>query len=318
MRLGLQIDMRNPPEAKRSWAEHYARWLDRIAEAERLGCDAVWLPEHHLFDDGYLTQPLAFAAALAMRTQHMRIGTAVLLAPLRPPILIAEEAALVDLLSNGRLELGIGAGYRIPEYDAYGADHPGRFRAVRRYLRELPRLLEEVVIPPPVQRPLPLWLGTNTEIGARAAGRNGAGLLNASPRLLDAYLAGLEEGGRDRSEARMAAWTFAMVADDPDAVYDRIAPHYMYIVNSYRRYMVEGTGKPEPPPLPASEARTFKSSMLPALEVWTPEQAVARIHQLSDGLPVTDMWFYADFGAVPEEIVERHLELLFTRVKPAL
>ncbi len=317
MRLGLQIDLRNPIDERRPWADHYAHWLDRIAEADQLGCDAVWLPEHHLFEDGYLTQPLTFAAAIAMRTRRLRIGTAVLLAPLRPAILIAEEAALVDILSRGRLELGIGAGYRIPEYEAYGVDPGQRFQAVRRCLRELPRLLEEVS-PPPVQRPMPLWLGTNTPRGARAAGRQGAGLLNAKQALLGPYLEGLEEGGRDRSQARMAAWAFSIVADDPEAVYDQIAPHYMYVVNSYRRYMVEGTGKPKPPLLPASAARTFQSSMLPALEVLTPDQTVARIESLTAGLPVSDMWFYADFGSMPAAIVDRHIELLFTAVRPAL
>ena len=72
------------------------------------------------------------------------------------------------------------------------------------------------------------------------------------------------------------------------------------------------------PILPASEARTFRSSMLPALEVLTPDQAAARVRQITDGLPVTDFWFYGDFGAMPSDIVDRHLELLFGTLRPAL
>src|SRR3954468_9174984 len=123
MRVGIYTDLRNPPPWRRDWAGHYARVLDRIVEAERLGAGSVWLSEHHLFEDGYLPQPLTFAAAIAARTSRMRIGTAVLLAPLRPAGQIAEEAAIVDLVSEGRLELGLGSGYLPDEFAAYGADH---------------------------------------------------------------------------------------------------------------------------------------------------------------------------------------------------
>src|SRR3954447_12944960 len=120
MKVGIYLDLRNPPQWRRGWQELYAQKLDRVVEAERLGLESVWLSEHHLFADGYLPQPLVFAAALAARTRRLRIGTAVLLAPLRTAIDVAEQAAVVDQLSGGRLELGLGAGYRVPEFAAYG------------------------------------------------------------------------------------------------------------------------------------------------------------------------------------------------------
>jgi hypothetical protein len=86
-----------------------------VQNAESAGADSVWLSEHHFFDDGYLPQPMTLAAAIASRTQRLRIGTAVLIAPLRSAVQIAEEAAIVDLVSGGRFELGLGAGYRVPE-----------------------------------------------------------------------------------------------------------------------------------------------------------------------------------------------------------
>ena len=122
MQLGIYLDMRNPPPWPRSWTGLYRETIDLVADAERRGCQAVWLTEHHGFEDGYLSQPLALAAALAVRTRSMRIGTAVVLAPLRHPLHIAEEAALVDVLSAGRLELGLGAGYVRTEFEAFGAD----------------------------------------------------------------------------------------------------------------------------------------------------------------------------------------------------
>ena len=65
MQVGLFLDMRNPPQWERPWAAFYGDALDRIVEAEQLGIDSVWLTEHHFFEDGYLPQPLTFAAAIA-------------------------------------------------------------------------------------------------------------------------------------------------------------------------------------------------------------------------------------------------------------
>ena len=121
LKVGLFFDLRNPPGWRRPWADHYAATLELIEGAEAKGADAVWLSEHHFFEDGYLPQPLTFAAAVAARTARVRIGTAITIAALRHPLHLAEEAAIVDILSAGRVELGIGASYRIPYYETVGA-----------------------------------------------------------------------------------------------------------------------------------------------------------------------------------------------------
>ena len=69
LQVGLFVDGRNPPEWRRPWAEHYERLVDIAAEADGLGADCIWLTEHHGFEDGYLTQPLVLAAAIATRTR---------------------------------------------------------------------------------------------------------------------------------------------------------------------------------------------------------------------------------------------------------
>jgi alkanesulfonate monooxygenase SsuD/methylene tetrahydromethanopterin reductase-like flavin-dependent oxidoreductase (luciferase family) len=179
MRVGLTFDLRNPRPWRRPWPHVYGRALDLITEAERLGADSIWTTEHHFFDDGYLPQPLTFCAAAAARTTRVRLGTAILIAPLRPAVQIAEEAAVVDLISDGRLDLGLGAGYRVPEFQAFGADIRSRMPVSFERTREVRNLLATCVTPPPVQDPLPIWLGYRGPRGAYHAGLLGAGLLRA-------------------------------------------------------------------------------------------------------------------------------------------
>ena len=127
MRVGLFVDLRNPAWCARPWTQHVARTLELIEHADASGAGSVWFTEHHLFADGYLPQPLTFLAAVAARTRTITIGTAVLLAALRPAPLVAEEVAVVDQISGGRLQLGIGAGYSPREYDLYDKDLSKRY-----------------------------------------------------------------------------------------------------------------------------------------------------------------------------------------------
>ena len=197
MRIGIYLDLRNPPEWRRPWPDFYRQSLDLAGQAEEWGADSVWLSEHHFFEDGYLPQPLTFAAAVAARTRRIRIGTAVVLAPLRLAVQIAEEAVVVDQISNGRLDLGLGAGYAYDEFEAY------RRRPVQAVHHHRPASAGSAgaagrrckVTPPPVQSPFPIWLGYNGPQGARRAGRLGCGLLSINPASVAPYTEGLAEGG---------------------------------------------------------------------------------------------------------------------------
>jgi alkanesulfonate monooxygenase SsuD/methylene tetrahydromethanopterin reductase-like flavin-dependent oxidoreductase (luciferase family) len=217
MDVGLYFDFRNPPDWRREWARHYAESLDLASYADQLGISQIWLSEHHFFEDGYLPQPLTLAAAMAVRTKNARIGTAVLLAALRPSLLIAEEAAVVDILSGGRLDLGIGAGYRIPEFSAFGTDISKRYELVEERVIEIREWwLGGRLTPPPIQRPIPIWGGFFGPRGAALAGRLNVGLLAANHDLLVHYQNGLRDGGHDPSSARMRVNVEIVLSDDPE------------------------------------------------------------------------------------------------------
>ena len=234
MKLGLFFDLRNPEPWARPWPDVFARNLDLVERAEQGGLGSVWFTEHHLFSDGYLPQPLTFLAAVAARTRTITIGTAVLLAALRPAPLVAEEAAVVDQISGGRLQLGIGAGYSPREYELYDKDLSKRYGLTDAAVAEIRRLLDDgVVTPPPAQRPFPIWLGYQGPQGARRAGRLGVGLLSLDRRLLEPYREGLVEGGHDPASARTGGMLDIVVADDPEATLHRILPHFLHQANTY-------------------------------------------------------------------------------------
>ena len=107
-----------------------------------LGAGSAWVSEHHGFEDGYSPQPLTFAAAIAARTSRVRIGTAIMLGPLRPALDTAEQAAIVDILSDGRVDLGLGTGYRASEYRAFEREIEGRYPKLEATVREIRRVWE--------------------------------------------------------------------------------------------------------------------------------------------------------------------------------
>ena len=321
MKLGLYFDLRNPAPWARPWPEVYGRALDLVVEAERLGAASVWFSEHHLFTDGYLPQPLTFAAAAAARTSRVRIGTAVLVAALRPAALVAEEAAVIDQLSGGRLELGIGAGYSVPEYELYNADIAKRYGLTDAAVAEIRRLLDDgIVTPPAAQNPFPLWLGYQGPQGAKRAGRLGVGLLSLDRSLLDPYREGLIEGGHDPATARTGGMLDIIVADDPEEAFERILPHYAHQLNSYRAAAVAGSGRDAPKEITVEKLRggAAQKGQIPGLRVLTPTDAVSAIREATEGSPVEHVYLWASVAGMPDDLVERHVELTCTQVAPNL
>jgi alkanesulfonate monooxygenase SsuD/methylene tetrahydromethanopterin reductase-like flavin-dependent oxidoreductase (luciferase family) len=302
-RLGLYLDLRNPG-GTRPWPDVYRTSLDRVAEAERRGLGSVWTTEHHGARDGYLPQPLTVCAALAARTTQVRIGTAVLLAPLRHAQHIAEEAAVVDILSSGRLELGLGAGWNENEFAAFGADRTRRFAVLEETAAAVLGLWESAAAtPPPVQTPIPLWIGARGPKGARLAGRLGAGLLWIDRELMDPYTAGLVEGGHAPGSARVCGLANVFLADDPERVHAEVkAAGRAARAASYRGEGARPKARPQ---------------ALLDLEIVDPEGAAAHIADRIVGLPVSDVFCFERIGAVSEDLCDRHVELL-TDALPAL
>jgi putative FMN-dependent luciferase-like monooxygenase len=216
-------------------AERYRLATAQIVHAERLGFDSAWIAQHHFHEDeGGLPAPFVFLAQVAAQTSRIRLGTGIVTLPLELPIRVAEDAAVFDLLSGGRLELGVGGGGNLTSFEAFGLDSGERGVLLAGHLQVLRDALAGRPLPGgdrlyPTNPPLVerMWQATFTVEGATRAGAAGDGLLlsRTQPRpanapdlslpeiqnpMIDAYLAALPEG----CEPRILASRTVFVADD--------------------------------------------------------------------------------------------------------
>lgn len=174
MRFDLFYELAMPPALERSEPDMFAQTLAEIAVADALGFDGAWLVEHH-FMPGYShsSKPELVLAACAERTRRLRLGLAVIPLPYHHPVHVAERVATLDILSGGRLEIGIGRGFSPPEYGAFGVRMEDSRSLVAESLAVLRasfrggpvssagphyRLDDVPIVPRPLQRPHPpLW-----------------------------------------------------------------------------------------------------------------------------------------------------------------
>jgi probable F420-dependent oxidoreductase len=257
MRLGYGLlTAQHHPDDPRPVADLYREAVDYGVLAEVAGFDSVWASEHHFVDDGYLASQLPVLAAIAARTQRIRLGTGVLLAPLFDPLRLAEDAATVDLLSGGRLILGLGIGWRDEEFEGFGVaqrDRAARLEGTVTVLRQAwgdglttgdgrtfrypaPGLN---VTPKPVRGAgTPIWIGAGAEPAVRRAGRIADGYLGsgASPAAMAERVRWIREeaaaAGRapDAIEIALHRMTFAW--RDGDA-WDRVGDAARYMAWKY-------------------------------------------------------------------------------------
>ncbi len=203
MRFGLFGGATAPrlPDVAAS-AKGFFDFVETNVEAEALGYHSTFVTEHHFTNFGQLSAPLTLLTYLAARTTRLRLGTAILVLPWHNPVLLAEQVATLDLLSHGRLDLGVGKGYRHNEFAGFAmapAEAEPRFEEVLdvlvralasdtafSHLGRFFRLDDVVVEPPPHQRPHPpVWLAASSDGSIAACARRGFNLLLdqfASPR----------------------------------------------------------------------------------------------------------------------------------------
>ncbi|MGD9617192.1 MAG: LLM class flavin-dependent oxidoreductase [Alphaproteobacteria bacterium] len=266
MRFGwLTLSLSPSPEED---AARIGQQIAQICLAERLGFGDVWLTEHYFTGESVYNDALLFAAAVAMRTERIRIGFAVVQVPFHHPVQLAVRLALLDNLSRGRIDVGVGKGTIYNEYEFVG--HGLRSDDSRARMEEAIEIIERLweggpvaydgryfrlrvpeLRPLPVQRPLPLWRSVISPGSFGECGRLGVPILTARlpvARIRERwalYEAGLEAGGHDaatraRLLAQSALWRNVYVAesdaqaeDELSALLLRTRAHMMHVRDEY-------------------------------------------------------------------------------------
>lgn len=330
--FGYLYDFRNPQQWHRPWAELYAQTLDLITWTESIGFEGAWVPEHHGASDGYAPSPLVALAAIAARTKTIKLGSAIALAPLYHPVRFAEECAVLDILSNGRLEMAVAVGYRRREAEAYGVDFSSRGRRTDEFLEIVSRLwagetfsyqgkhfaLQNAsIVPTPLRGRVPLYLGGFTDKALERTAKYGDGYFG-NEEVCDLYLEKLRACGKDPASARIRIQgLFVVVANDPEKALHELAPHFHYVNNAYGEWLHEdraSTGFGDAAVLKPMTLEAFKASGI--LKVLTPTQAVDMFNTMLTKAPVEHFMMMAPPGLPPAKFAP-YAELFAQKVIPA-
>ena len=242
LRFGIVHDFRCPQGSEITMPQVYGETFEQIEHAEQLGLDLCWFTEHHFIPDGYLPNFVPVAAAAASRTTHMKFSTDICLLPFRHPIRLAEDLAILDNISNGRMELGAGMGYASHEFQGFDIPISRRVSLTEETLQVLKlawsgeafnfegkryRFSDLRVTPDPVQQGgPPLWLAATSPAGARRAAAFGTHLLPQGPKSLT--IDPWKEAVGDISDRRVGLIRGVFVTDDPDKEWEPVAAAEQY------------------------------------------------------------------------------------------
>lgn len=241
------------PDDERSFEAIYEEMLDLAAAIDAADLDSAWVSEHHFTDDGYLSGTMPSLAALATHTGSIDIGSCIALAPLYDPVRLVEDAATVDLLSGGRMHLGLSIGYRDEEFEQFGVPREERVERTVDAVKlaraawggdpydptHHPIDPDVPITPRPPGEGPPILLGGAAKPAVRRAARLGDGWIAPSSLDLDAVRVRVEDIRSVREEEGLDApfqvyvLRHGFVADSREAAWAAMRPGYLYLQRRY-------------------------------------------------------------------------------------
>ncbi|MGE0485441.1 MAG: LLM class flavin-dependent oxidoreductase [Gammaproteobacteria bacterium] len=335
MRFGFMEDFRNPVRWRRPWPEFYRQIIDQVARGEELGFDHVWLTEHHFTEDGYNPSIMTTAAAIAMRTSRIRIGSFIIIMPYQHPVLLAEEVANVDILSDGRFDLGVGQGYSHYEFESFCMNRSERGMRTREGTRLMQRLFTEDEVtfegkfnkvekarlsPKPVQQPHPpIWIGARGPKAITRAAEMGYHLMaTIGPDPAPVYLDALARSGRNPDEFNIAQLRMVYCAETEDQAWDECQDHLFHMLEFYQDILSEAKdAEGDDAPLPVTKAGDMRHSVLADhFMIGTPDQVAAKIERFQREFRCTDFIMGTQFPGLDPARGTRALEMFAKEVMP--
>ena len=338
MSLGFGLLSAQLRPGEQDWSRAYEETVGLAVEAERLGLSSIWTTEHHFVDDGYMPSLAVVSAAIAAATNSIEIGTGVILAPLHHPLRLAEDAATVDLISKGRLILGLGLGWSETEFAGLGADLKRRGAAMEEILTILSEAwsgrvfqhkgqvydFPELAVRPTPARPIPVLIGGGAEAAIRRAARLADGIFSNVPT--PQFLTQLgwirdecDRIGRDPARLRIIHYSVMLPGPTEQEAWDRYADHVWHMSWKYTD-MEASTNRPgspvaAPPMAAKAEERLRSRSMLAG----PPARIVSDLLEIREeaGVPV-EFVARSFFATLPYEDQVALMQQLAEEVAPHL
>ncbi len=304
------------PEIGRPLADVYAAAIEHACLADSLGFSGFWVAEHHFHNLGSLPNPAVFLASVAQCTGNIRLGPSISVLPWRTAIHTAEDYAMVDMLANGRLNMGVGMGNTEAEFIRAGVDFDARRAVFEERLIELKSCWSspydtsmDTLNVRPVQASIPrIYVSTNTPERAYRAGTEGDSVLSiVSPgaenlkgieQVVLAHARGLAESKTDVTDAEVVVTAYACAAETEEAALEVAAV-------SIGRFMMAATGQAMPDPQAMCRQMTSRDAGL----IGTKEQISRQLSRYND-IGVKHVSFLGSFGCMTSEQVKSSIELL--------
>ncbi len=333
MDVGLLMAVRNHPDRPYALADVYDDYISDAVLAEELGFDHVWLGEHRMTADQWTPSPLMVLSTIAAHTTRVRLGPAVLCLPFHNPLRLAEDLAVLDVLSQGRLDVGIGPGSQYEEYRTFGVDIPTRVGRTWEAADLIQRCLasaetfswagrhytfpEITFTTRPVQERVPFFSAAmGPQSVARAAAKGWHLIADRKP----AYDAALREHGRDPASFQAVQLQMVHVAPTHEQAVEEAVEGLHHFANFYTtRLRLDGTMPPAEAELTRDEIRAGSLRYFGTPAVGTPDEVTEILLAARDRAPGTTgfaMGFRHAGMRTPE--VHRSLRLFAAEVAPHL
>lgn len=316
-KISISFDMRSPEWAAPT-ASLYRAAIDMAAFADKIGADQIGLMQHHGSEDGYLPQPFVLAGGMAAVTSRIRFMLGAVILPLHDPVELAEQIAVVDLMSNGRINVIFGAGYVPSEFAMFGKSLKDRAKLMDAGLEIILRALKGerfehegrpvFIRPLPVQEPEDIvMVGGGVPASAKRAARFGVGFGPMKGELVDIYLSECERlGHRPRNYMRpVPGMPLAVhLCENPDQGWEALAPHAVHVITEYAKWAEQEGDASSSPFKGLTDPNVLRHAGLFA--AWTPEMLLEKVRAMPGG----NIGFQPLLGGLAPEEGWKSLKLL--------
>ncbi len=317
----------------------YQEMLEQVVLSEKYHFDAALVCEHHFTDHGYYPSPLLVCAGVAQATKKVRVGTGVLLLPLWNPIHVAEDAATLDVMSGGRVILGLGQGYRAEEFAGFQVSLDERSARLREGATIIRRLFTEKKVtfsgkfyqfsntgltPMPLQKPNPpIWIAAKSEGAVRRAARIGDAFFSdpVTPFevLKDRYTAYRDELKKHRKDfykLERPMFRECYVTEKKTDAWKESKNHVLGIYGDYYKWghLQDENGKPVKPEETSYDE--FLEILQKRFIMGDPDTVIELIDKYRKTLELTEIIFRIHFPDMPHKKVMSAIRLLGERVLP--